>query len=94
MPVDQIAATAERIGSHNLSQRLPVANTGDELERLSITLNHMIQRLEQAFQHSRRFMADASHELRTPSRSPRRARNLRPGTWAFRRKCGNAWEAL
>jgi heavy metal sensor kinase len=65
-PVDQIAATAERIGSHNLSQRLPVANTGDELERLSITLNHMIQRLEEAFKHSRRFMADASHELRTP----------------------------
>jgi heavy metal sensor kinase len=65
-PVDQIAATAARIGSHNLSQRLPVANTGDELERLSITLNHMIQRLEEAFQHSRRFMADASHELRTP----------------------------
>jgi len=65
-PVDKIAATAERIGSHNLGQRLPVANTGDELERLSIILNHMIQRLEQAFQHSRRFMADASHELRTP----------------------------
>ena len=66
MPVDRIAATAERIGSHNLSERLPVANTGDELERLSVTLNHMIQRLEEAFQHSRRFMADASHELRTP----------------------------
>jgi len=66
MPVDRIAATAERIGSHNLSERLPVANTGDELERLSTTLNHMIQRLEEAFQHSRRFMADASHELRTP----------------------------
>ena len=65
-PVDQIAATAERIGSHNLSERLPVADTGDELERLSTTLNHMIQRLEEAFQHSRRFMADASHELRTP----------------------------
>jgi heavy metal sensor kinase len=65
-PVDQIAATAERIGSHNLSQRLPVSHTGDELERLSITLNRMIQRLEEAFQHSRRFMADASHELRTP----------------------------
>jgi heavy metal sensor kinase len=65
-PVDQIAASAERIGSHNLSERLPVANTGDEFERLSITLNHMIQRLEEAFQHSRRFMADASHELRTP----------------------------
>lgn len=65
-PVAQIAASAEHIGSHNLSERLPVSNTGDELERLSITLNHMIQRLEEAFQHSRRFMADASHELRTP----------------------------
>jgi heavy metal sensor kinase len=65
-PVDRIAASAERIGSHNLTERLPVANTGDELERLSTTLNHMIQRLEEAFLHSRRFMADASHELRTP----------------------------
>jgi heavy metal sensor kinase len=65
-PVDRIAASAERIGSHNLSERLPVAKSGDELERLSITLNHMIQRLEEAFKHSRRFLADASHELRTP----------------------------
>ena len=65
-PVDRIAASADRIGSHNLSERLPVEKTGDELERLSITLNHMIERLEEAFQHSRRFMADASHELRTP----------------------------
>jgi heavy metal sensor kinase len=65
-PVDRIAASAERIGSHNLTERLPVAKTGDELERLSTTLNNMIQRLEEAFLHSRRFMADASHELRTP----------------------------
>jgi heavy metal sensor kinase len=65
-PVDRIAASAERISSHNLSERLPVAQTGDELERLSIALNHMIQRLDEAFQYSRRFMADASHELRTP----------------------------
>jgi heavy metal sensor kinase len=65
-PVDRIAATADRIGSHNLSERLPVAKTGDELERLSITLNRMIDRLDEAFQNSRRFMADASHELRTP----------------------------
>jgi heavy metal sensor kinase len=66
LPVDQIAASAERISSQNLSERLPVARTGDELERLAIALNHMIQRLDEAFQYSRRFMADASHELRTP----------------------------
>lgn len=65
-PVDQITATAQRITSQNLSKRLPVAHTGDELERLSVALNHMIEHLDEAFQHSRRFMADASHELRTP----------------------------
>jgi heavy metal sensor kinase len=66
LPVDKIAASAERISSQNLSERLPVARTGDELERLAIALNHMVQRLDEAFQYSRRFMADASHELRTP----------------------------
>ena len=65
-PVDTIAATAERISSQNLSERLPVAQTGDELERLSVALNHMVGRLDEAFQYSRRFVADASHELRTP----------------------------
>jgi signal transduction histidine kinase len=65
-PVDKIAASAERISSMNLSERLPVAQTGDELERLSIALNHMVERLDQSFQYSRRFVADASHELRTP----------------------------
>lgn len=66
VPVDRIAASAERISSHNLSERLPVARTSDELERLSVALNHMIERLDTAFQYSRRFVADASHELRTP----------------------------
>jgi heavy metal sensor kinase len=66
LPVDRIASSAERISSENLAERLPVPQTADELERLSLALNHMIERLEQAFQHSRRFVADASHELRTP----------------------------
>jgi heavy metal sensor kinase len=65
-PVDRIIRSAERISSRNLNQRLPVPNTGDELERLSIALNNMIRRLENAFQHTQRFLADASHELRTP----------------------------
>ncbi len=49
-----------------MSERLPVANTGDELERLSVSLNRMITRLDDAFQNSKRFVADASHDLRTP----------------------------
>jgi heavy metal sensor kinase len=65
-PVEQIIRAAERITQHNLSERLPVSSTGDELERLSVSLNRMITRLDDAFQNSKRFVADASHDLRTP----------------------------
>ena len=64
--VDHLSRSAERISSQNLSERLPEVQTGDEIERLSLALNRMIQRLDEAFQHSKRFVADASHELRTP----------------------------
>jgi heavy metal sensor kinase len=65
-PVNQIADQAERITSRNLNERLPIMQTGDELERLSTALNCMIARLDEAFQHINRFSADVSHELRTP----------------------------
>jgi heavy metal sensor kinase len=65
-PVERITAKAEAISQHNLSERLPVVESGDEIERLSLSLNHMIVRLEEAMSGSKQFVADASHELRTP----------------------------
>jgi heavy metal sensor kinase len=65
-PVDQITRTARTISAQNLSSRLVVPNTGDELQRLSETLNGMLDRLETAFKKITQFTADASHELRTP----------------------------
>jgi heavy metal sensor kinase len=65
-PVDRLSHKAAEITQHNLSERLPVMRTGDELERLSLSLNLMINRLEEAINSSKQFVADASHELRTP----------------------------
>ena len=65
-PVDQITQTARTISAQNLSSRLVVPDTGDELQRLSQTLNGMLDRLESAFKKITQFTADASHELRTP----------------------------
>jgi heavy metal sensor kinase len=65
-PVDRITATARSISIGNLSQRLPVSNSGDELQRLAETCNAMLQRLDSAVNQIKRFTADASHELRGP----------------------------
>jgi signal transduction histidine kinase len=65
-PVVVLTEQAERVGRKELGERLPIIPTGDELERLSLALNRMIERLEAALDHNHRFSADASHELRTP----------------------------
>jgi heavy metal sensor kinase len=65
-PLTALANHAERIGTHTLGERLPVIESGDEMERMSHSLNRMITRLEDALDHDRRFSADVSHELRTP----------------------------
>src|SRR5450631_4516636 len=59
-PVDQITQTARTISAQNLSSRLVVPKTGDELQRLSETLNGMLGRLEAAFKKITQFTADAS----------------------------------
>jgi heavy metal sensor kinase len=65
-PVDRIIQQSQTIGHHNLSERLTTPRSGDELQRLSETLNEMIARLEGAFKRVTQFTADASHELRSP----------------------------
>jgi signal transduction histidine kinase len=65
-PVVVLTEQAERVGKKELGERLSVIPSGDELERLSLALNRMIERLEAAVAHNHRFSADASHELRTP----------------------------
>ncbi len=65
-PVDEITQAARSIGIQNLSRRLTVPATGDELQRLSETWNDMLARLESAVKRLSQFTADASHELRTP----------------------------
>lgn len=65
-PVDRITAAVRSIGIRNLSERLPVPRSGDELERLAETCNDMLIRLEVAVLKLKQFTADASHELRGP----------------------------
>ena len=72
-PVMMMAERARRIGVENLGGRLPVANPRDELGRLAGTFNELLQRLEASFAQQRQFMADASHELRTPVATTRTA---------------------
>jgi two-component system OmpR family sensor kinase len=72
-PVVAMADRARRIGVENLSERLPVANPRDELGHLAETFNELLGRLEASLLQQRRFMADASHELRTPVTTTRTA---------------------
>ena len=65
-PIDQITFTARKISAEDLSARLDVPATNDEVGRLSQTLNDMLSRLDDSFQRERQFTNDASHELRTP----------------------------
>lgn len=65
-PLRAIAATAARINSDNLGERIAVRPTEDEVGVLARLLNAMLERIESSFRQIRQFTADASHELKTP----------------------------
>jgi signal transduction histidine kinase len=65
-PIKEIIQKTRAIGAHALSERLPVPESRDEVQALSITLNDMLSRIDRAFQSQDRFIADASHQLLTP----------------------------
>jgi heavy metal sensor kinase len=65
-PIDRLTRTTQRIKDGDLKQRVPVPQARDEVQRLALTLNEMIDSLDQALTRQRRFVSEASHELRTP----------------------------
>ncbi|HET6993305.1 MAG TPA: HAMP domain-containing sensor histidine kinase, partial [Bacteroidia bacterium] len=65
-PVSAITDQANNISESNLHLRLNEGNKKDELAELSMTINHMLGRLEHAFEQQKSFVSNASHELRTP----------------------------
>lgn len=65
-PVESIRAKVADIGGRDLNRRVPVPVARDEIGRLALTMNAMLDRLEDANTRQARFVSDASHELRTP----------------------------
>jgi signal transduction histidine kinase len=65
-PVANITTQAQRIGQGSTNEQIDVPRVKDELQRLALTLNWMLQRLRATRDRERQFLADASHELRTP----------------------------
>jgi signal transduction histidine kinase len=65
-PVERIRARVSQIGGSRVEERIPVPAAGDEIARLATTMNEMLERLDQAQRTQRRFVADSSHELRSP----------------------------
>jgi two-component system sensor histidine kinase ArlS len=65
-PINQMIGLVERIQANRLSERLSIPKGQDEIARLALTFNRMLDRIERSFEQQSRFVANASHEIRTP----------------------------
>jgi signal transduction histidine kinase len=65
-PVEEMRVEVSEIGATDLGRRVPQPGTNDEVDRLATTMNEMLERLESSIGRQQRFVADASHELRSP----------------------------
>jgi signal transduction histidine kinase len=66
-PVEEVTKLAEEAEATDLSRRVKVSSGGEEFRRLAAVINSLFERLERAFQAQRRLVADAAHELKTPT---------------------------
>ncbi|SDB79749.1 Signal transduction histidine kinase [Raineyella antarctica] len=88
-PVEGIRSTVESISSRHLDARVPVSGTDDEIGRLALTMNAMLERLERGRRQQNQFVADASHELRSPLASLHTALDMGTGD-----PTGERWSSL
>ena len=66
-PVEEVTRLAERVEATDLSERVRVPKRGEEFRRLAAVINSLLERLESAFRAQKRLIADAAHELKTPT---------------------------
>jgi len=94
-PLNWMAAQAREITGSNLSRRLEIGRAAEELTLLAASFNELLARLDESFEAMRRFVADASHELRTPiARDSRRSRRWLFPTTAAPPNTANRWPSF
>jgi signal transduction histidine kinase len=65
-PISHITNKIDKISSEHLEERVDTSRTGDEMEKLGVTFNSLLDRLQDSFQRERQFIGDVAHELKTP----------------------------